>query len=258
MLYQELLSRKKTLEEQIYKPNQKLALYPEGHLLCIKNGKYIKNIHVQDSKHTYIPKKDFAFVQKLAEKKYLSASLEDLKNEQTSIDSFLNHYQHHTSKVRQLMENPAYRKMISASLKPLSDELAAWADEPYERNPSHPEHLKHPCLSGHLVRSKSEVLIDQTLFTHQIPFRYECALKCNDLTLYPDFTIRHPETGQFFYWEHFGMMDSPTYSQNAFQKLQFYSSCGYIPTINLITTYETKEHPLTMETIENLVRQHFL
>lgn len=82
-------------------------------------------------------------------------------------------------------------------------------------NPVHPEHLKHPCLSGHLVRSKSELLIDQALFTHQIPFRYECALKLNDLTLYPDFTIRHPETGQFFYWEHFGMMDSPTYSQNA-------------------------------------------
>lgn len=186
MLYQELLSRKKTLEEQIYKLNQKLDLYPEGHLLCIKNGKYIKNIHVQDSKNTYIPKKDFAFAQKLAEQKYLSAFLEDLKNEQTSIDSFLNHYQHLTSKVRQLMENPV-----------------------------HPEHLKHPCLSGHLVRSKSELLIDQALFTHQIPFRYECALKLNDLTLYPDFTIRHPETGQFFYWEHFGMMDSPTYSQNA-------------------------------------------
>lgn len=258
MLYQELLTRKKTLDEQIQKLQQKLTLYPDGHLICVKNGKYVKNIHAKNGTNTYIPKKDFSFAKTLAEKKYLSASLEDLLKEQNAIAAFLKHYYHYTSKVQSLMENPVYREVITSSIKPLSDELASWACAVYDKNSSHPEQLRHSCFSGHSVRSKSEALIDQALFFHQIPFRYECVLKLDDLTFYPDFTIRHPETGQFIYWEHFGLMDSPSYSQSAFQKLQIYSSHGYIPTINLITSYETRNHPLTTEKIENLIQQYFL
>ena len=130
--------------------------------------------------------------------------------------------------------------------------------ETYEKNQSHPNALRHNCISGNVVRSKSEVLIDHALFTHQIPFRYECALKLGEITIYPDFTIRHPKTGKFYYWEHFGIMDSVSYSQNAYQKLQLYTSNGYIPTINLITTFETNEYPLSMETIENVISHYFL
>ena len=79
-----------------------------------------------------------------------------------------------------------------------------------------------------------------------------------EIRFYPDFTIRHPENGQLFYWEHFGLMDSPSYSQNAFQKLQIYSAHGYIPSINLITTFETKQKPLNAKTIDNILQQYFL
>lgn len=72
------------------------------------------------------------------------------------------------------------------------------------------------------------------------------------------FTIRHPKTGEVFYWEHFGLMDNPTYSKNAYSKLQLYTNHGIIPSIQLITTYETKEHPLTAETIEKIVENYFL
>lgn len=258
MLYQELIKHKDILQKQIQQLKQQLTQYPEGHLICIKNGKYTKNVHVQNSIKTYIPKKNMKFAKKLAAKKYLTASLNDLLKEQNAINAFLKHYQNYTSQTEQLISNPSYQKLISASFTPASNELAEWAAESYEKNPSHQEHLRHFCLSGHLVRSKSEVLIDQSLFTHQIPFRYECALKLGDLIFYPDFTIRHPENGQLFYWEHFGLMDSPAYSQNAFQKLQIYNSHGYVPTINLITTFETKRNPLTIKTIEAVIQQYFL
>ncbi len=39
-----------------------------------------------------------------------------------------------------------------------------------------------------------------------IPFRYEAALRLDDKVYYPDFTIRHRETGKIIYWEHFGLM----------------------------------------------------
>lgn len=112
-------------------------------------------------------------------------------------------------------------------------------------------------FSGNLVRSKSEALIDMALYIHKIPFRYECALNLGGITLYPDFTLRHPQTGEFFYWEHFGLMDDESYSQNTCSKLQLYTSCDIIPGVHLITTYETKEFPLSTKTIEKTIDYYF-
>ena len=258
MLYQKMLLYKNKLQKQIQQLQQKLSHLPDGHLICVTNGKYIKNIHMHNGIRTHIPKKNSDFLKKLAMKKYLSSHLEDLLKEQEALDAFLAHYKGYISQTEQLMKKASYQKIISSSFTPLSTELAQWAAEPYDRNSLHPEHLRHSCPSGHIVRSKSEVLICQALFKAQIPFRYECALNLGDVKIYPDFTIRHPETGKTFYWEHFGLMDSPTYSQNAFQKLHLYSSHGYIPTINLITTYETKENPLSIEKIDNLIQEYFM
>ena len=46
--------------------------------------------------------------------------------------------------------------------------------------------------------------------------------------------------------------------QQAFQKLNLYCQSGIIPTINLITTYETKEQPLTSQAIENIIQEYFV
>lgn len=58
-------------------------------------------------------------------------------------------------------------------------------------------------------------------------------------------------------WEHFGLMDDESYSQNTSSKLQLYTSCGIIPGIQLITTYETKEYPLSTEVIEKTIHYYF-
>ena len=47
----------------------------------------------------------------------------------------------------------------------------------YKCNPSHPENLIHKTMQGHLVRSKSEVIIANTLYMNQIPYRYENQLE---------------------------------------------------------------------------------
>ncbi len=80
----------------------------------------------------------------------------------------------------------------------------------------------------------------------------------DDIILYPDFTIRHPKTGEYFYWEHFGLMDDPVYCKNTFSKLQLYTTNNIVPDINLITTYETRERPLSMEKIERIITEHFI
>lgn len=96
------------------------------------------------------------------------------------------------------------------------------------------------------------------LYTHQIPFRYECALYLGESVIFPDFTIRHPHTGETYYWEHFGLADDPRYCKSVCTKLQLYMSNGIIPSIHLITTYETKEHPLSSETVNKMIQDYFL
>lgn len=55
MLYQKILLQKEKLLKEIERLEQKLTCFPEGHLTCITNGKYIKNMHVHDGIRTHIP-----------------------------------------------------------------------------------------------------------------------------------------------------------------------------------------------------------
>lgn len=96
------------------------------------------------------------------------------------------------------------------------------------------------------------------LHMNKIPYRYEAALKLGNIMYYPDFTIRHPKTGEIFYWEHFGMMDKKEYAKNAYSKLEVYHRYGIIPGVNLIMTFETKDHPLGMDEVAEIVKRYFL
>ena len=231
---------------------------PPGKLICCHHKNHCKWYHRTDKNKSYISKKDKSLAEKLAIKKYLSLHLEDLENERRAIEFYLRQ-QSPSGKAEELLTNTSeYQNLLAPYFTPLSKELSDWMHTPYEKNLLHPENLNTKSSSGNLVRSKSEMMIDTLLYLNKIPFRYECALHLNDTIIYPDFTIRHPKTGEFYYWEHFGLMDDSAYAQKACSKLRFYISHGIIPSIQLITTYETREHPLSTEIIEKIIERYFL
>lgn len=254
-----MLREKRRVEAQTKLLQAQLQDCPDGKLICTHTGKYSKWYQSDGHILTYIPKKEKQLAEKLAAKKLLSLQLKNLLCEQKAIDFYL---RHHNQKIYEdemaLLHSPHYHELLSPFFKLSSQELSEWVNSPYEKSTLYPEALKHRTASGIFVRSKSEALIDMFLYKNQIPFRYECALKLGDILIYPDFTIRHPGTGDYYYWEHFGMMDDLTYSHQAFSKLQRYTSHGIIPNIHLITTYETKDFPLSAATVERLVQQYFI
>ena len=136
--------------------------------------------------------------------------------------------------------------------------LSEWMNSTFNQNEKYPEQKIHKTFSGNVVRSKSEALIDMVLSINHIPFRYECELQLGETIIYPDFTIMHPETEQIYYWEHFGMMDNPRYAKNAAEKLQMYIMHGVVPSINIITTFETLDNPLTTKDVEKIIADYFL
>lgn len=204
----------------------------------------------------YIPKKNLSFAQLLAKKTYLGLLLKEKQQELKSIELYLKNAPQ-TSKSEILLHNPLYQPLLQNHFVPVSDELSAWMAAPYDRNLNHPENLIHKGASGIYMRSKSEAIIELFLYTNRIPFRYECPIQIGESILYPDFTIRHPITGKTFYWEHFGMIDQPNYSYNAFSKLHLYSTHEIIPSINLITTFETKEYPFSPEMAHRIIKDYF-
>lgn len=236
-----------------------LKKFPDGKLVCNKNGIYHKYyVKINDSLH-YIRKTESALIEKLAIKKYLTSLTEDIQQDKQAIDTYLKHENSYRRKsIDMLNDTPKYQQFLLPFFKDTSNHFAEWSNEPYEHNTNHPEMLIHKTVSGNIVRSKSESLIDMALFTKKIPYRYECVLHLETLDFYPDFTMRHPETGKIMYWEHFGMMDDSSYSQSTFSKLQIYNTHGIIPSINLITTFETRKHPLTSSEIERVIQHHLL
>lgn len=228
---------------------------PKGKLICCGNSWYQSDGH----KKTYIKKKDKVLAEELATKKYLSTLLEDLEKEQSALDMYLRHCSKGLEKINSLFSGSSeFLALLSPYFSPLSKELDDWMKSPYIKNPKHLEHLTHKVGSDEFVRSKSEAMIVKLLKQYQIPYRYECQLLLGDVESYPDFTIRHPETGRIFYWEHFGWLDKADYVKNMHFKLQLYTSNNIFPGINLITTYENQENPLTFETIEFQIQQYFL
>lgn len=258
MFYDRMLAEHDRLDSEIQELQTKLKKFPKGKLFCTKNRQYFKWYITDGKTQTYLPKSKRSLAEKLAVKKYLSLRLEDLIHEKKAIEFYLRHHSQNSLSENMLLNCPEYKSLIAPYFKPLSQELLDWTLEPFESNPKHPEQLIQKTASGRIVRSKSEALIDMVLYTHKIPFRYEAPLQLDNITLYPDFMIRHPETGHFFYWEHFGLVDQPEYRQNMLSKLDLYMSHGIFPNINLITTYETKEHPLSMEFVQKIIEYHFL
>ena len=258
MNYLRISEEKTQLEQEIARLHAKIASLPPGKIYCSKSGKYVRWFLSDGHTSTYLNKSKFPLIRTLAQKKYLTLQLKYLTSELKILDTCLKKHVGNPNLASILLEtSPEYRALLADSLCAVEQKIESWKKEPYVYNPLYPEQLIHPCPSGNYVRSKSEYMIASALFHRNIAFRYECSLELDSLIFYPDFTIMHPKTGKLLYWEHFGLMDAPEYRDKAFRKLRIYADHGILPGINLITTYETRSHPLTYAEIDHQI-QHLL
>jgi len=84
----------------------------------------------------------------------------------------------------------------------------------------------HKLLIDEMLRSKSEVIVADLLFKHDLQPYYEKPLKGKDGSQFlPDFTIQFK--GQTFYWEHLGMLENPEYLDKWESKKQRYVDNGF-------------------------------
>lgn len=247
---QRIQKEKERIQKQIFK-------LPAGTIFCFQNGTHVKWYEKDGKRRQYLPKDQRKYAEKLAMKKYLLLRMKELIQEERAVISYLSHHRESSSE-QMLKPGDPYAELLAPYFQPESSDLQSWMESPYEQNRKYPEQKIYGTSAGIHVRSKSESMIVYLLHDYKIPFRYESELELGQVTVYPDFTIRHPKTGKLFLWEHLGMVDEPAYRRNALSKLQLYMEHGWIPSVNLILTFETKEYPLDMAYVEGLIKEYFV
>ncbi|MBR5280188.1 MAG: hypothetical protein IKU26_04385 [Clostridia bacterium] len=259
MLYEKMLLEKQRLEKDIRYMERKLKTLPEGRLICTGTKAKPQFYYAIGSKRKYLSMKETAFITQLAEKKYYQAKLQDCKRQLKGVIAYLKtHNPALDTATKLLTATTKCSELLAPIFRPTNELLAQWMTASYVQNNKYPNQLRHETVHGIKVRSKSESLITLQLVTHKIPFHYEEELELGDIRLYPDFTLRHPKTGELYYWEHFGCLEDVSYQKTVCQKLQLYMREGIYPDTNLIITWETREKPLTIRDIQDTIQKYFM
>lgn len=145
-----------------------------------------------------------------------------------------------------------YRQLILSYLSGKYAELIDWYNGEFKQNKDHPEGLLFPVKLGYKVRSKSEVIIADRLYEEGILFHYEEMRPEFGENNTPDcyIQIMSPER---YAWEHFGAVDKENYFYRNKAKISEYQNHHWFPGINMITTYETRNQPLSEEMVNHKI-----
>lgn len=117
------------------------------------------------------------------------------------------------------------------------------------------EGLKYVTKCGIAVRSKSEMIIADILYSYGILFLYEPTIQVGDRVLHPDFLIIRSD-GSIIIWEHFGLFDEPEYKEKMIEKMELYGKNGFDLHTNLIFT--TEKDITKKEVLEKIVEERLI
>lgn len=115
------------------------------------------------------------------------------------------------------------------------------------------EHLIHRTRKGHMVRSKSELVIANLLYDRGIEYHYErkCEGTVEPGRMRPDFSFESLD-GDLIIWEHLGMLHRADYRQGWEWKKDWYRNNGYIEGENLFISMDDEKGGLDSGPLEEV------
>jgi len=268
----ELLQRKRFLEKTKAKLERSLASSPAGRLSTSKK-RYttvagtqtrtaINYYHVlEDGRRVYLSRSRQTTIAYLAQKEYARKALYLVTIELKQLNDVLLYCD--TPKLEDAWQDFLPEKMRFVDPPVPSDEVfrQKWLSQEYERKSPVENDHRFPTEKGDMVCSKTEAQQADYMFYHGYDYLYEKRLSLIDggrLTWrYPDFTILDPVTREEVVFEHFGMVDDEGYQHSMFDKIRLYEENGYVIGQNFLFTFETAEHPFTMDQFIRILEARF-
>ena len=265
----EIELRLKKLRVILEEKEKQLKKQPRGHLRIAQRNGRNQFYHYTDAnspKGCYIRLKNISFARSLAQKDYDIELIKIIQKEMSAIQNLLSTTDNGNA-IRKLYEKlcPARQGLITPITLNDQQYVAQWLKQFWVGRQFNSDTPAFYTARGERVRSKSEVIIADALSRHGVPYRYEYPVElCRSntdrttITLYPDFLCLNVRTRGEFYWEHFGLMDSAEYSNNAAGKLRLFTENGLLAGRNLIITMETQSEPLSTRTVEQMIEAYLL
>ncbi len=205
----------------------------------------------------YIRKKDQTLIKQLAQRDYAEKIIKSSEEEIERIRYVQTLLQDAGPEKLYESMNRGRRALITPIVLPDGEFIREWLSVEYPHVVFNEDDPAYFTKQLQQVRSKSEILIADTLDRMGIPYRYECPLELdNRVTLHPDFTVLNVRTRQEMYWEHMGMMDDSEYCEKALSRILNYERNGLFPGTELILTHETNTHPLDTRMIERIAEKY--
>lgn len=256
-----LKEREEYLTNLIAEKEHNLHGAPDGTLRINCRGDktfYYHRKTPSDRSGTYLSGEESDKIQLLAQKEYDKKIVRAAEQELSAIKKYRTRFP--AVRAEQIYEklHKERQKLIIPVRTTDEEYISEWTGVQYLKK-GFADHLpEYFTAKGERVRSKSEVIIADTLNREGIPYRYEYPVQIKGLgKIHPDFTVLNVKERKEFFWEHLGMMDDETYAENAVQRINAYEQNGIFPGEKLILTYETKENPVNQKQIKNVI-QHYL
>lgn len=263
LLLKALKEREKQLKRQTVSIQRFINDAPEGGLRINKNNgslqfyQKLKN----NSNGIYIKKKNQKFIKMLAQKDYDIKIMPSLKKELLAVQNcvaVLEKIENQENNKRILFPESLNYSLVTPVTVSDAEYKKQWLLVSYEPLAFTENAAVYKTSFGLRVRSKSEMLIAETLYKMHVPFRYEMPVRLKNYDVHPDFCCLNLLTRQEFLWEHFGMIDNENYANQMTEKMNAYVNAGYFPGENLIYTFETIKNPVSVKTVQEIIKQYLL
>lgn len=243
------------LESKIEK---RLSSLPSGRLKVEKRGDRVCCYKADiDSVYRFMGKDEAKLMEGIIQRNYLEKVLKASKEETRILKRAIEKYPQMVAE--EVYDSlPAGRKMF---VNPIiaSDEqfVRRWQEKPYERKPLRDGTPVYETIKGDRVRSKSEQIIADRLFTRGIPYKYECPLIVDDDVIYPDFTILRVSDRKEVYLEHCGMTDKIDYADDMVWRMNKYALAGILQGDRLFLLFESSNVPLDARVVDKMIENVF-
>ena len=243
---------------------QQPAIKEIGSLRVSRDGnafKYYQLKNKGDRNGEYLRKDNMDTIIALAQKGYNEKALELAENELKYLWAFINKYPSKNADHLYDSLSEGRKALVKPVWQPDEEYVRQWLSQEYNRLGFSPHDTSEFITNaGIRVRSKSEVLIANTLEKFNIPFLIELPYYLDGAGwVNPDFSILVVRERRVKIWEHHGMLDDRDYRENNFlKKNAAYLSNGFFPGDNLIQTFESQKTPLSIPVIELIIRKYLL
>lgn len=239
---------------------------PNGNLrICKKKNRKTPEIYLktgqkgENANGKYLHKEDEEIARRIAQRDYCQTILKEAEKVYKVVKKIndANSLTRISEAFQNLHDNR--KKLVTPIIVPDEEYVEKWLRTEYQMMGFEGNDSELYTEKGERVRSKSEKILADKFFAMGVPYLYEKPLKLEGYgEIHPDFCVLNVRKRKSFYWEHFGMMDDLEYMEKALKKLDTYAKNGYLVGKNLLCTFETRQRPINMQAVNDMIHAFLL